>query len=67
MRGTCYFRGRKLGEVEDIGFNNVDEIISKLAAFVPSDVPERSMVQFKIENIDKGQTQVYERMKGKGI
>lgn len=67
MRGTCYFRGRKLGEVEDIGFNNVDEIISRLTHFVPNDVPERSIVQFKIENIDKEQTAIYERMKGKGF
>lgn len=66
MRGTCFFRGRKLGEVEDIGFNNVDDIISRLTPFVPDDVPERSMVQFKIENIDKEQTAIYERMKGKG-
>lgn len=67
MRGTCYFRGRKLGEVEDIGFHNVDEIITRLAKFVPDDVPVRSMVQFKIVNEDKEQTAVYERMKGKGF
>jgi len=67
MRGTCYFRGRKLGEVEDIGFNNVDEIIKRLVPFVPDNVPVRSMVQFKIENVDKEQTAIYERMKGKGF
>lgn len=67
MRGACYFRGRKLGQVEDIGFHNVDEIITRLAMFVPDDVPERSMVQFKIENVDKGQAAVYERMKGRGF
>lgn len=67
MRGTIYFRGRELGKIEDIGYNNVDEMIGKLVAFVPEDVPQRSMVQIKIENVDKGQSVVYERMKGKGF
>lgn len=67
VRGTAFFKGEKLGEVEDIGFNNVDEVISRLVPFVPEDVPVRSMVQFKIEVLDKGQTAFYERMKGKGF
>ena len=67
VRGTAFFRGEKLGEVEDIGFSNVDEVIRRLVPFVPADVPVRSMVQFKIEVLDKGQTAIYERMKGKGF
>lgn len=67
IKGTVYFRGKKLGEVQDIGFNNVDEVIASLVPFVPDDVPLRSMVQFKIENCDKQQTAIYERMKGKGF
>lgn len=67
MKGTVYFRGKKLGEVHDIGFNNVDEIIAALVPYVPADVPTRSMVQFRIENCDKQQTAIYERMKGKGF
>lgn len=67
MRGTVYFRGRELGKVEDIGFNNVDEIIRTLVPFVPDDVPNRSIVHFKIENLDKGEMMVYTRQKGKGF
>lgn len=67
IRGTAYFRGRQLGKIEDIGFNNVDEVISALVKFVPEDVPVRSMVQFKVENLDKHQAAIYERMKGKGF
>jgi integrase len=66
IHGVAYFRGKKLGEVHDIGFNNVDEVIEALSEFV-SDVPEHSIVQLKIENCDKGQTAVYERTKGRGI
>lgn len=67
IHGTVFFKGNQLGEVEDIGFNNVDEVISQLVQFVPDDVPVRSTVQFRIENKDKQQTAVYERMKGKGF
>lgn len=66
MRGIVFFRGRALGKVEDIGFNNVQEVIETLVPFIPDDVPPRSMLQFRIENLDKGDTVVYERMRGKG-
>lgn len=66
MRGIVFFRGRALGKVEDIGFNNVQEVIETLVPFIPDDVPPRSMLQFRIENLDKGETAVYERMRGKG-
>lgn len=67
IHGSVYFRGKLLGEFTDIGFNNIDEVIKKLAEFVPEDIPNRSMVMFRIENKDKGQVQVYQRMKGKGF
>ena len=67
IKGSVFYKGKLLGELEDIGFNNVDEVIAKLVSFVPDDVPERAMVQFRIENVDKSQTAIYERMKGKGF
>lgn len=67
IRGGVYFRGKRWGEIEDTGFNNIEEVIRALAKFVPEEVPMRSMVQFKIDIIDKGLSQTYERMKGKGF
>ena len=67
MRGEAFFRGKLLGSIEDTGFNNVDEIIRKLVPFVPKTIPERCNVIFRITNLDKQQTAVYERMKGKGF
>lgn len=67
IHGAAYFRGRQLGEVEDTGFNNIEEVIKALVPYVPADVPLRSMVQFKIDIKDKGLSQTYERMKGKGF
>ncbi len=67
VHGEAYFQGKKLAELTDTGYNNVDDVIAKLAAQLPDEIPARSMVMFKIENMDKGQTMVYQRMKGKGF
>lgn len=67
IHGAAYFRGKLLGEINNTGYNNIDEVIKTLAPFVPDSVPTRSMVQFKIDIIDKGLSQTYERMKGKGF
>lgn len=67
IRGSVFFRGKLLGEFTDIGYNNVDEVIQALVPFVPDSVPDRSMVLFKVDNLDKGQSQVYPRMKGKSF
>lgn len=67
IHGSAYFRGNLLGEVKDTGYNNIEEVIQALVPFVPDDVPTRSMVQFKINIVDKSLTQTYERMKGKGF
>lgn len=65
IKAAVYFRGQLLHELQEIGFNNKEEVIDKLAAFVPDEIPNRSMLQFKVENIDREQVAVYERMKGK--
>lgn len=63
----AYYRGEVLAEVSDIGFSNIDEIISRLAAKLPDSIPERCAVQFRIKNVDTEREAVYERTKGKGF
>ena len=63
----AYFRGEVLCEVSDIGFSNVDEVISALACKLPPTIPERCAVQFRIKNLDTDREAVYERTKGKGF
>ena len=62
IKGTLYFRGKILASVEDIGFNNIEEVISHLMKELPDTIPPRTMVQIRIENKDKGQKQDYTRM-----
>ena len=67
IKGTVYFRGRILGQLQDIGFHNVDEVVKRLVPFIPEEIPVRSIVQFRIDNLDKHQSVVYEHQKGKGF
>ena len=67
VRGEAFFRGRKIASLCDIGFNNKEEVIASLVGQLPDDIPNRCMVQFRVENVDKDQVAIYERMKGKGF
>lgn len=61
IKGTLYFRGRVISTVEDVGFNNVEDVIKVLMKDLPDTVPTRSLVQIRIENKDKQQTKDYTR------
>lgn len=63
----AYFKGKVLAEISNIGYSNVDEVISRLVSELPEDIPNRSVVQFKIVNLDNEKVAMYERMKGKGF
>ncbi len=67
VEAAAYHNGQKVAELRDVGFNNVDEVIARLVTMLPEDIPDRSIVMFKIVNLDKGQTVVYQRQKGKGF
>lgn len=67
VNAAAYHNGLNVAELTDVGFNNVDEVIDRLVTMLPDDIPERSIVMFKIVNLDKSQTVVYQRQKGKGF
>lgn len=65
--GRAYFKGKVVGELTDIGFSNVDEVISELVKQLPKDIPIGCNVQFRLTNCDSQKEVVYERSKGKGF
>ena len=67
IRAAAFFQGKCLASFEDIGCSNIDEVIRRLVAELPADIPPRCIVQFKIVNCDNGKVAVYERQKGKGF
>ena len=48
--------------IEDFGFTNVEQIITRLFSSLTNDIPHPSKVQIKIANLDKGQIQLYQRV-----
>ena len=62
IKGTMFFRGRVVGTVEDVGFNNIEDVIKELMKQLPATIPVRSLVQIRIENKDKQQTKDYTRV-----
>lgn len=65
--GRAYFKCKIIGEITDIGFNTVDDVIKKLVEQFPTDIPTGCAVQFRLTNCDTQREIVYERTKGKGF
>lgn len=65
--GRAYFKGDVIGEITDIGFSNVDQVIDRLVEQLPKNIPTGCMVQFRLMNCDSKKEVVYERSKGKGF
>lgn len=63
----AYFRGEVLAEVGDIGFNTIDDVVSRLVMQLPATIPVGCAVQFRIKDVDADREAVYERTKGKGF
>ena len=61
IRAEAYVMGKKVCAIEDTGFKNVDQIIGKLISLLPKKI-KKTRVQFKITNVDKNLTQMYQRM-----
>lgn len=56
-----YVMGKMVCAIEDTGFSNVDQIMDKLTTLLPKKI-SNTRVQFKITNIDKELTQMYQRL-----
>ena len=61
VRAEAYVMGKKVCALEDTGFTNVDQIMDKLVTLLPKKVTG-VRVQFKITNVDKNLTQMYQRL-----
>ena len=61
VRAEAYVMGKKVCALEDTGFSNVDQIMDKLVKLLPKKV-KNTRVQFKITNVDKDLTQMYQRL-----
>lgn len=67
IRGTVYYENKKIYSFTEIGYNSVKRVIEELVKHLPADIPKGCWAKFKIENLDKGDFQIYDRQKGKGF
>ena len=61
VRAEAYVMGKKVCALEDTGFSNVDQVMDKLVTLLPKKI-KNARVQFKITNVDKNLTQMYQRL-----
>lgn len=57
--GEAFINGECVSVIEDSGFANVEQVITKLLSTLPEKIVRPTKVQIKITNIDNRQTQLY--------
>ena len=62
IRGELFINGECISIIEDTGFSNVEQVITLLLTSLPDETPRPTKVQVKICNLDKQQTQLYQRV-----
>ena len=62
IRGEAFISGECVSAIENTGFTNVEQVISKLLSTIYDDTLRKIKVQIKITNLDKRQTQLYQRV-----
>ena len=62
IRGEAFISGECVSVIEDSGFTNVEQVITTLLSAFPEDVERPIKVQIRITNMDKKQTQLYQRI-----
>lgn len=62
IRVEAFICGDRVSVIEDSGFTNIEQVITKLLSSLPNDFSRPSKTQIKITNLDKKQTQLYQRI-----
>ena len=60
IRGEAFISGECILIIEDSGFTNVEQVITKLLSSLPDEIERPTKVQIRITNLDKKQTQLYQ-------
>ncbi len=62
IRGEAFICGDCISLIEDSGFTNIEQVISKLLSSLSDETERPVKVQIRITNLDKKQTQLYQRI-----
>ena len=61
IRGEAFISGERVSVIEDSGFTNIEQVITRLLLSLPDEIERPTKVQVRITNLDKKQTQLYQR------
>lgn len=61
IHAEAYIMGKMVRALEDTGFSNVDQVMDKLVTMLPKKM-SNGRVQFKVINVDKNISQMYQRL-----
>ncbi len=62
IRGEAFISSECVSVIEDSGFTNVEQVITRILSSLPDEIEHPVKVQIKITNLDKRQTQLYQRV-----
>jgi len=62
IRGEAYIKGECVSIIEDSGFTNIEQVITRLLSSLSDEIERLTRVQIKITNLDKRQIQLYQRV-----
>ena len=62
IRGELFINGERVSVIEDTGFSNIEQVITLLISSLTNEIARPTKVQIKITNLDKQQTQLYQRV-----
>ena len=62
IRGEAFINGECVFVIEDSGYTNVEQVITKLLSSLPDEIERLTKVKIRITNLDKQQTQLYQRI-----
>ena len=62
IRGEAFISGECVSTIEDSGFTNIEQVITRLLLSLPDEIERPTKVQVRITNLDKKQVRLYQRL-----
>ena len=62
IRVEAFVCGERVSTIEDSGFTNLEQIVTKLLSSLSDEIERPTKVQIKISNLDKKQTRLCQRI-----
>ena len=62
IRGEAFIGGECISVIEDSGFTNVEQVVTKLLSSLSDEIERPTKVQIRITNLDKKQVRLFQRL-----